>query len=145
MNIETLFQTIKEKRLRLTKTRRAVLELFSSTHTPLSVPHILAVLAQQKLRVNKTTVYRELETLETVGIVKSIQLQDRKQYFELASRDHHHHLVCLQCEQIEDVDVNEGELVREAHKASERKQFTILRHSLEFFGLCRQCQTLAGC
>lgn len=142
MSTEILFQVIKEKHLRLTKTRRAILELFSSTHTPLSVLHILDALAMQKLRVNKTTVYRELETLETVGIVRGMQLQDRKQYFELATRSHHHHLVCLECDRIEDVDVNESELLCEEQKVSREKNFTIFRHSLEFFGICRTCQAI---
>ncbi len=137
--MEILFETIKHKGLRLTKTRRAVLELLVATHTPLSVPRILDELACRGLSVNKTTVYRELEQLEKVDIVKSLSLQDRKQYFELATRDHHHHFVCIECDEVEDVLFDESDLLRQESLLVQKKGFSVFRHSLEFFGLCRMC------
>lgn len=126
--------------VRLTKTRQALARLFAHTRTPLSVPDILIALCAKGRKVNKTTIYRELERMQRLGIVASTQLGDRKQYYELALRDHHHHLVCMRCEKVEDIEVNEAELVREEQNASKQKQFMVLRHSLEFFGLCQQCQ-----
>ncbi len=139
MNTEILFKTIKHKGLRLTKTRRAVLELLVATHTPLSVSRILDELACRGLSVNKTTVYRELEQLEKVGMVKSLSLQDRKQYFELATRDHHHHFVCIECDEVEDVLFDESDLLRQEALLVRKKGFSVFRHSLEFFGLCKMC------
>lgn len=92
------------------------------------------------MTVNKTTVYRELERMRSLRIIESRQLHDRRQYYELASRGHHHHLVCLRCERVEDVDVNERELLLEEQKVSREKNFAIVRHSLEFFGVCTECQ-----
>lgn len=139
MNTVTIFEIIKQKGLRLTKTRRAVLEMFAATHTPLSVPRILAELECHGISVNKTTVYRELEQLEKIGIVKSLLLQDRKQYFELATRDHHHHFVCMECEKVEDILFNETDLSRQETLLAQQKGLSIFRHSLEFFGLCKMC------
>lgn len=139
MNTEILFKTIKHKGLRLTKTRRAVLELLVATHTPLSVPRILDELGCRGLSVNKTTVYRELEQLEKVDMVKALSLQDRKQYFELATRDHHHHFVCIECDEVEDVLFDESDILRQEAVLVQKKGFSVLRHSLEFFGLCKMC------
>ena len=142
MNTESIFETIKQKGLRLTKTRRAVLEMLVTTHTPLSVPRILADLGTCGILVNKTTVYRELEQLEKIGIVKSLSLQDRKQYFELATRDHHHHFICVECEKVEDILFDESDLSGQETRLAEQKGFSVLRHSLEFFGLCNICHSL---
>lgn len=90
--------------------------------------------------VNKTTVYRELEQMQKLGMVESVQLGDRKQYYELTSRAHHHHLVCLSCERVEEVDVDETVLLKEEGKISQEKKFDLLRHSLEFFGVCLRCR-----
>lgn len=136
---------MREHHLRGTKTRQAVLCLFLRNHAPLSAPHILDELKLQLVRVNKTTVYRELQTLETLGIIQSLMLQDRKQYFELATREHHHHLVCIQCEDVTDVDFSETVLSRQERGFFQEKNFKVLRHSLEFFGLCQKCQKLSGC
>ena len=139
MHSEELFYTIKRYRLRLTKTRRALVELFVATRTPLSVPRLLDELAAMTIHVNKTTVYRELKRLAAIGIVKSVQLQDRKQYFELATSDHHHHFVCIECDEVEDILFDEFDLARQEETLARKKGFSVFRHSLEFFGLCKMC------
>ena len=139
-NEETIFNEIKKLSPRLTKTRRGLIEALYRSPAPLSVPDILVALEGKGVVVNKTTVYRELERLEKMGHVHGVQFQDRKQYYELTSRGHHHHLICMQCEKVEDVDVNESELLQEEKKVSKQKNFTVLRHSLEFFGLCKKCK-----
>lgn len=137
---EEIFAFWRARGLRLTKTRRAFAELFSRSPAPLSVPDILCELRRMRVAVNKTTVYRELERMQQLGIIEGRQLGDRKQYYELVSRGHHHHLVCLRCERVEDADVDETGLLLEERKVSREKNFAIVRHSLEFFGVCTECQ-----
>jgi Fe2+ or Zn2+ uptake regulation protein len=137
---QSILAILKDHKLRLTKTRRATVALFLREHTPLSVPQILDALSAQMIHVNKTTVYRELETLEKLGIVKSVKLEDRRQYFELATRDHHHHFVCVACEEIEDVLLDECDLERQEGILARKNGFSVFRHSLEFFGLCKLCR-----
>lgn len=139
-NTEEIFAFWQARGLRLTKTRKAFAELFSRSSIPLSVPDILREFRRMRMTVNKTTVYRELERMRNLRIIEGRQLHDRRQYYELASRGHHHHLVCLRCERVEDVDVNERELLLEEQKVSREKNFAIVRHSLEFFGVCTECQ-----
>lgn len=141
MEKEELLHIIRKHRLRLTKTRQALAGLFVDLHTPLSVPRILDELACRGLLVNKTTVYRELEQLEKVGIVKSLTLGDRKQYFELATRGHHHHFVCVECDEVEEVHFDEDDLAKQEALLARKKEFSVLSHSLEFFGLCKMCSS----
>ena len=129
MKKEEVFNIIQTHRLRLTKTRQGLLELFLTMHTPLSVPRILDELACRGLSVNKTTVYRELERLETNSIVRSLSLGDRKQYFELATRDHHHHFVCIECDQVEDVLFDEFDLSKQEALLAQKKGFSVFNHS----------------
>ena len=138
-NTEEVFTVLKAYHFRLTKKRKALIALFFQHETPLSAQDILAELKKNQITVNKTTVYRELERLQEVNIVSPVELGDRKRYYELTSRLHHHHLVCLQCERVEDVDMNEEKLFAEEKKVSHEKGFTVLRHSLEFCGLCKKC------
>jgi Fur family ferric uptake transcriptional regulator len=99
----------------------------------------LRELRKNKQAVNKTTIYRELERLQSIDLIRTVQLGDRAQYYELTARGHHHHMVCLRCEHVEDVDMDEKTLLAEEKKVSREKGFTVLRHSLEFFGLCKMC------
>lgn len=141
---EDIHRILEENHLRLTQSRVVLLDILFSEKDPLSAAHILEKLSERENDVNKTTVYRALEQFEERGIVRGVQLGDRTKYYELASRDHHHHLVCVQCECVEDIDMDETTLSREEKKVSQERGFTILRHSLEFFGICKRCQEI-GC
>jgi len=54
--------------------------------------------------------------------------------------DHHHHLICLECDKVEDVelanDLNEIE-----KRILQKNGFKIINHTLEFYGLCKQCSS----
>ena len=136
---EEIFTILKVHHLRLTKTRKALIGIFFLHETPLSARDILRELCEVHRAVNKTTVYRELERLQKIGIIGTVRLGDRKQYYELAAREHHHHLVCLKCEKVENIMLDEKKLKEEAKRAAAVKNFLTLRHSLEFFGLCKMC------
>lgn len=136
---EEILAVWQSHRVRLTKTRQALAQLFAAAPEPLAVAEILRQLRVSRIMVNKTTVYRELERMQQLGIIGSVSLGDRRQYYELALREHHHHLVCLRCERIEDVDINERDLLAQERSVSQEKHFSIVRHTLEFFGLCKMC------
>lgn len=123
---------------RFTKVRKALLHIFTHHSSPLSVPELLDCLKQEGLQVNKTTVYRELDFLLEKALLQELDFGDRKKRYELASRGHHHHLICQVCHSIEDIAFEE-ELSAEEKIISEKTGFTVLRHNLEFFGICQSC------
>ncbi|MEK7181709.1 MAG: Fur family transcriptional regulator [Patescibacteria group bacterium] len=135
---ENIFAILRAKKMRLTKTRFAFVTLLSESPTPLSVSDILLILQTKGVVVDKTTVYREIERFIALGILEEVSLGDRKKYYELAS-EHHHHLICLECNRVEDIDIDESTLVQQEMKVNREKKFQILKHSLEFFGLCNKC------
>ncbi|TSC84917.1 MAG: Fe2+/Zn2+ uptake regulation protein [Parcubacteria group bacterium Gr01-1014_13] len=126
--------------MRSTPVRKALLKILSKDQAPLSAFDILAKLHAQKLLANKTTVYRQLDSLEKQGLIHTVRLSDRSVRYELAGKDdHHHHLVCVKCNDVKDVDF-ENHLSRQEKNIEKSKKFKILRHSMEFFGLCFNCQ-----
>jgi len=125
---------------RITPLRVALISLLAKIKAPLTPREILRALAKKGFKVNKTTIYRQLEALTRYNLVQKIRLADRTDRYEIVSDDdHHHHLVCLTCDRIEDVsfptDLKKQELV-----IWKKNKFKVLRHSLEFFGLCKACQ-----
>ncbi|MDP2837801.1 MAG: Fur family transcriptional regulator [Candidatus Moranbacteria bacterium] len=128
------------KGLRLTKTRRALVSFFLEEAPPLSATHILEKLRCLGRGVNKTTVYRELERLEKIGIVRSVWFRERKQYYELAHRDHHHHFVCTMCDAITDIVINELNILTKARQLGQQIGFSVTAHMMEFYGQCAACR-----
>ena len=90
--------------------------------------------------VNKTTIYRELAFLKKQNIILELQFDDNTKRYEIMPANHHHHIVCVRCEKVEDV-VLEKDLDAEEKVITQNKKFQILHHSLEFYGICKMCQT----
>jgi len=87
------------------------------------------------------TVYRSVQMLERLGLVKRFHFGEgaaRFALFEEGCDTHQHHLVCTQCSRIEEV----GEcIVRELEaRVAAHSNFKAVTHRLEFFGVCPACQ-----
>lgn len=95
-------------------------------------------LEAKSIKVNKTTVYREVEFFKNEGLLSEVDLGDQVKRYELHSDDHRHHLVCVKCQKVEDI-VLEGDLEALESHIKKSRNFQVLRHSLEFFGVCSAC------
>lgn len=124
----------------MTNIRRKLVNIFSKTKKPLSVQSIMKELGKYDITANKTTIYREIYFLMEQNVVAEIDFGDRKKRYESAHHEHHHHVICVKCSKVEDVQLETD--LREEQKIIEKKtNFTITNHALEFFGLCKQCQS----
>ncbi len=122
----------------MTAAREALVKILEASDHPVSAEDLRARLAQMRLRVNKTTVYRELVFLKSQGVLREIELGDERKRYELVSdKAHHHHMVCNSCKRIEDVVVDEA---LERRLMPSPRSFRVKSHLLEFFGVCAQCQ-----
>jgi len=136
-NHEDFFKKLKEKGIRLTRSRKALLSFFAHADSPRAIPNIQQVFQKEGLAFHKTTLYRELAFLVNEGIVKEVIVSGEKRYYELAGR-HHHHAVCFQCGSIRDISFPE-DLKKIEENLSKRDGFRVIEHSLEFFGICYAC------
>ena len=137
----TILKTLRAGGERITPIRMELIHILSKATEPRS-PHDLRMSLESKgFAANKTTVYRQLELLERYGIVHSVQFTDRTKRYELVNESgHHHHLVCVRCQRIEDVSFP-TDLEQQEKAIWKQNHFKVLQHSLEFFGICKQCRT----
>jgi len=120
-----------------TPARLAISEFFSASSTPVDAEQIIQYLRSRNLDTNKVTVYRILDILLKNQIIDRVEFGEGKYRYEL-KKDHHHHLICTNCGKVQDV---EGNLVENLEKEIQKdKNFKVKNHSLEFFGLCEDCQ-----
>ena len=129
---------LKNKGYRFSKVREGIVAVLDGVCEGMSVPDILKRLEKKGFGANKTTVYRELATLQKEGIVKELHFGENKKRYELVREDHHHHVICVACDAVQDVAMD-GDLDRREKEIEKKQGFTILRHSLEFYGMCSKC------
>jgi Fur family ferric uptake transcriptional regulator len=82
--------------------------------------------------VGLVTIYRTLDLLSEIGVVRRLDLGDGPRY-ELAE-DHHHHLICESCGAVSEFERCPLDLRR-----LKGMGFEITAHTLEIYGRCAEC------
>jgi len=123
---------------RFTRTRKIIFEAIEHFDKPVSVQDIFSYLKKQKEEIDLTSIYRNLELMKKADMINTILFGEGKKRYELKNiSEHHHHLVCEKCGDVEDIEMQEKSLLKEVEKQS---KFLIKKHNLEFFGICQNCQ-----
>lgn len=147
---EEASQMLASAGLRVTRPRRAVVELLERSPAPVDAAAIHAQLRGQGIRVDRASVYRVLAVLEEQGLVHRVLTSGGYMAChppahvhlagtgEPSDRSCHHHLVCRQCRKAVEIHCDGLQpLVAAIHRAT---GFAVERHTLEVSGLCRGCQ-----
>lgn len=134
-------QELRQKGYRLTPQRQLVLEAVTALGhaTP---DEILTEIRKTASGINISTVYRTLELLEHLELVKHTHLGHGAPTYHPAGRSDHLHLVCRDCEAVTEVELGLAEPL--AHTVEARFGFDIdLRH-FAIFGRCESCTRARG-
>lgn len=131
-----LVQRLRKAGCKLTPPRLAVLQVILQEGEHLNPPAILAQAQRIYPQTGRATVYRTLELLTQLGIVRPIYVgEDGPTY--IRAEGGHHHLVCARCGKIVDFDHCSADSMERELEA--RYGFRITSHLLEFYGLCAEC------
>jgi Fur family ferric uptake transcriptional regulator len=122
---------------RLTPQRQFVLEAVERLDhaTP---DEILAEVQRHSSAVNVSTVYRTLEVLEELGLVRHTHLSDRAPTYHSVGDHEHFHLVCRNCRRVVSVDPEVAAPF--AAQLRERHGFVLDIGHLAVFGECVECE-----
>ena len=90
---------------RLTRARRAVLEVMADSRKHLSSTEIVAGVLRRAPSVGRASVFRTLDLLSRLAIVRPTFLSGRAPVYVLMSEDGHHaHIVCPRCLKVIEID-----------------------------------------
>lgn len=139
-NPEEIIAKLKAGGHRITPAREQIVEIFINSTTPISAGDLIESFKFLNIPINKTTIYRELDFLLKESLVKEIEFGEGKKRYELETGHHHHHVICLSCRKVEDVDLD-VDLHDEEKNIEEHTGFKVTSHALEFFGYCKNCKS----
>ena len=122
---------------KITPPRLAVLEVIEQEGEHLNPAEILTRAQAIYPALGRATVYRTLELLTQLGIVRPIYVGEYGPTY-IRAEGGHHHLVCSTCGIVIDFDQCAAEQMTQ--ELSERFGFQIKSHLLEFYGLCERCK-----
>jgi Fur family ferric uptake transcriptional regulator len=137
MNEESI-KRIKQGGYRLTPQRQMILDVLHEAGDHCTPEEVYQRVQTKSSAINRTTVYRTLEFLVSLGLVTTAHMQGNQTIYEVASEHPHHHLVCQQCAHVEVID-HEMIAAMFAH-LEQQSGYKINTDHLVLFGLCPRCQ-----
>lgn len=128
-------EALKAGGYKLTKVRKALLEVLLKEHGPFSVDDLFNKLQQT---CDVVTIYRNMDLFLQLGLVVPCEFGDGVTRYEFRSRGHHHHhIICTSCRQAETLEYC---FVKEVERMIQDRGYIQVNHHLEFYALCPQCQ-----
>jgi Fe2+ or Zn2+ uptake regulation protein len=133
---ESIIQKLKEKGLRLTSQRLAVIDvLVKKGHLHPGARFIYKEARNKARHLSMSSVYANLSELSRHGIIKSLEFDGKESRCE-GNLNEHINLICKRCGKIIDYEVPISLNQREVAK---KTGFMIINNRLEYYGYCRQC------
>ena len=136
-SLEEAFDAVRGSGLRLSAARRVLLEVLSSARRPLSADAIASGLRGRHPASDLASTYRNLETLERLGIVRHVHVGHSPGLYALAGGTPREYLACERCDAVRVVRPEALDDIRETI----RRRFGHVA-SFEHFplsGLCSAC------
>ncbi len=138
LSTSTLLDRLRDAGYRITEPRRAVIRAMIEDQSSSSPAEVHQRARQHCPTVGLVTVYRTLDLLAEMGLVRRIHAEDGCHSYAPASNGHRHHLVCRRCGAA--VEFEGCDLSAFLRQVSNETGYEIEEHLLELVGLCAACQ-----
>lgn len=140
--LKKIKEQLHDSGFKLTPQRESTLmALLENEKEHLSAEEIYMLVKSKSPDIGLATVYRTLEILTDLKVVNKISFNDGLARYDLrkeGAKHFHHHLLCLECGNIEEI---EEDLLGDVEKIIEKQYgFLVKDHRLTFHGICSACQ-----
>jgi Fur family ferric uptake transcriptional regulator len=139
-DLDAVVERLRERGERITYQRRLVIEALTALQTHVTLQDVCAYLQRTyaDVQLSETTIYRILQWLKDVGVVAQTDLGQSGVTYAWLSSPAHHHLVCLQCGKVMQIDDVLLEPLRQRLRTTH--QFEARIDHMAIYGMCEACQ-----
>ena len=136
--INELAQVIRSSGHRVTRSRLAVLKVLATAEGVLNAATIYRLGRREHPRLGRVSVYRTLDLLTELGLVRQIHGDGGCHSFARADRSEGHYLICQQCGQVSEFPCAGLDQLLDA--VASQSGFLVRGHMLQLEGLCLACR-----
>lgn len=130
-------ELLRKQGYRLTPQRHMILSVIQEANEHLSVDQITERVQERNPYVSLSTIYRTLELLRKLGLIRESHLPGEQPHYEAAQGHSHHHLICRRCRHT--IHLDEMLLGNLREQLQEDYHFHNLTLDLVAAGYCSSC------
>ena len=143
MNSDPIYSHLKERGLKLTPSRKAIIDEVKSMAGHFDPDELMIRLREKKIKASRASVYRTLPLLRDCGLIEEAIYKDRKTCYERCQAEaHHDHMVCASCGKV--IEFFSRDIERLQDEICQLHGFRSQSHTLEIRGLCSSCRPTAN-
>jgi len=136
-SVEALVEQFRREGRKITPQRRAIFEVLIRDDSHPTAEEIYQRVWSVMPDISRTTVYNTLHELVSVGALMEVEdLSEGGTRYDTSTTEHHH-LYCLGCHALVDID---GDLQRLELPPNEAAGYHIVRRQVTFYGYCPDCR-----
>ena len=140
--LDEMTLALEQREVTVTPRRAKVLEILATSEFHPSVGEIHADVQLRYPSTSLATVYNTIEFLKEAGQVLEIEFSATGNRYDGRRPEAHPHLVCVECQRIDDLDIPEPVAVFATIEAS--TGYEIVRQRTDYYGICPGCQRRRG-
>ena len=134
----SLIEELQARGMRVTPQRAIIFEVIEKLEGHITAEDIYQEVEKVNPYISLATVYRTLELLQELNLISQTNFGRSQTYFALKDHGAHHHVVCLECNHIEEFSDELFDPFR--RKIEERYGFRVYTDHMSIFGVCEACQ-----
>lgn len=135
--INRLRKSLKERGLKNSKQREEVLSVLYKSGTHLNPEEVAYQIRQTDKNASLSSVYRILSFLEQEGFICGLKTDKSGKRYEIASKSHHDHIICLECGEI--IEFVDDEIERLQDEVAKKYGAKLISHDMKLFVKCKNC------
>ena len=140
LSSEAIVELLRANGMRITKNRVQIIDTLLRAEKPLSLEEIQERTGANEGMPDYATVFRVMTVLENLQVAQKVNLNRSCSYYELVNpQQHYDHIICTECGHVT-LMIDSCPVEKVERKIEKRYGFSGIRHSLEFFGICRECR-----
>ncbi|MEJ2049930.1 MAG: Fur family transcriptional regulator [Calditrichota bacterium] len=128
---------LRDNNLRFTTERVIILEEIFSSPSHFDAEQLFIQIRNKHQHISRATVYRTLDLLSQIGIIKKENLGQGYASYELdLNVPHHDHMICVECGKV--VEFVDDVIEKRQKEISEKYGMDMIRHQLQIYGRCKE-------
>ncbi len=135
---QTILEQVRTAGERVTPQRQMVIQALAASGAHLTLQEVREYITdEENMTLAEPTIYRILQWLKDLGIISQTDIAERGVVYQVISTPPHHHLICLNCHCI--IDIDDSLMARLRQELQQLHGFQARIDHMAIYGCCAAC------